>query len=102
MIRYKYGPWDDLYYSLVGSLVGKGLTDAERSGRTLRLRLTDQGVEVAQRLRSEPEWERLQARVDVLRKHYDKSGNSLRERIYVELPDVVDRPHRTTIDLGSP
>jgi hypothetical protein len=102
MIRYKYGPWDDLYYPLIGSLVGKGLAESERSGRTLKFRLTDQGLEVVRRLRSEPEWARLQARVGVLKSHYDKSGNSLRERIYTELPDIVDRPYRTTIGPGSP
>lgn len=102
MIRYKYGPWDDLYYPLIGSLVGKGLVESERRGRALKFRLTDQGVEVALQFTSEPEWAPLQARVSILRKHFDKSGNSLKERIYTELPDVVNRPYRATIDLGSP
>src|SRR5262245_31422507 len=25
MIRYKYGPWDDRYYPVIGALVGRGL-----------------------------------------------------------------------------
>jgi hypothetical protein len=102
MIRYKYGPWDDLYYPLIGSLVGKGLAGSERSGRTVRFRLTVQGIEIARQLGLRAEWARLEARVGVLRAHYDKSGNSLKKRIYAELPDVVDRPYRSMIDLGSP
>ena len=100
MIRYKYGPWDDLYYPLIGALVGKGLLESERSGRTLRFRLTDKGVEVAREIGSDPEWGRFHARVGVLKKHYDRSGNSLKERIYAEFPDVVDRPYRAPIGLG--
>ena len=25
MIRYKYGPWDDRYYAVIGALVSRGL-----------------------------------------------------------------------------
>lgn len=101
MIRYKYGPWDDLYYPLIGSLVGKGLADSARKGSTLRISLTPEGAEVAERLSADETWARPQARVAVLKRNYDRSGNSLKERIYRELPDVVDRPYRTAIDLGS-
>ena len=100
MIRYKYGPWDDLYYPLIGSLVGKGLAESARKGNTLRISLTRDGAEVAERLRSEEAWTRQVARVAILKKNYDRSGNSLKERIYRELPEVVDRPYRTAIDLG--
>jgi hypothetical protein len=100
MIRYKYGPWDDLYYPLIGSLVGKGLADAERKGRMLKLQLTAEGADAAQRLLSDPAWNRLAGRVAVLRKHYNRSGNHLKERIYREFPEVLDRPHRVLIDVG--
>jgi hypothetical protein len=33
MTRYKYGPWDDRYYPVIGALVGRGLLGYARSHR---------------------------------------------------------------------
>jgi hypothetical protein len=35
MVRYKYGPWDDRYYPVLGTLVGLGLAAVNKKGRTL-------------------------------------------------------------------
>lgn len=98
MIRYKYGPWDDAYYPLIGSLVGRALVETDRDSRgTLRFRLTPLGRTTAEQLQQSPEWATVALRSRLLRQHFDTTGNQLRERIYVDLPDVVDRPHRTEI-----
>lgn len=98
MIRYKYGPWDDAYYPLVGSLVGRGLVVTGRDKRgALTINLTPHGRDVTERLAADSEWTTILKRCALLRKHYDLTGNRLKDRIYEELPDVVDRPHRTEI-----
>jgi DNA-binding PadR family transcriptional regulator len=98
MIRYKYGPWDDDYYPLIGSLISRGLIEVDHDARgTLRFALTDTGRVVAERLRGQPEWSTVAVRSELLRQEFDTTGNRLRERIYRELPDVVDRPHRSEI-----
>lgn len=98
MIRYKYGPWDDSYYPLIGSLVSRGLLAVDRDSKsTLRFALTPLGRATASQLREQPEWAQVAARTEVLREHYDLTGNRLKDRIYHELPDVVNRPHRAEI-----
>ena len=44
MIRYKFGPWDDRYYILLGSLVGMGLASVATKGRALTVGLTEEGT----------------------------------------------------------
>lgn len=97
MIRYKYGPWDDRYYPILGYLRGTGLADVQRSNGTMTIRLSDTGRAVAHQLSTDPAWTRVWRRAQLLHKYFNVSGNALKERIYNELPDVVDRPHRQTI-----
>lgn len=98
MIRYKYGPWDDAYYPMIRSLAARGLLDVDRDSRgAMRFTLTKLGRDAAKELRDRPEWSAVALRSDLLRNSFDSTGNQLKERIYRELPDVVDRPHRTEI-----
>lgn len=98
MIRYKYGPWDDQYYSILGSLVGKALVDTTATGRSIQIRLTERGADIARAIADEPLWSTTAARASILRRHYDKSGNALKERIYAEFPEAMARPYWTPID----
>lgn len=97
MIRHKYGPWDDRYYPLLGALVGMGLVEVIEPGGTLQVSLTDEGQRVADQLSLLPAWQRFDSRADFLATHFDTSGNHLKDMIYNELPEVVDRAHRTVI-----
>lgn len=97
MIRYKYGPWDNLYYPLVGALVAKGLVERVSGRGRVTLRPTSLGLEVAAALRADDAWTVIAARCGLTADHYDVSGNALKERIYAEFPDVVDRPIREVI-----
>lgn len=97
MIRYKYGPWDDRYYPIIGALVGTNLVTKSANGGILSLRLTKNGRGVARRLSQDPAWRTVARRARLLHDNFNMSGNALKERIYRELPDVVDRPLRTTI-----
>lgn len=97
MIRYKYGPWDDRYYPIVGALVGMQLADNSVEGGRYTLRITDQGRRVARQLASDTRWATVAGRASLLHEHYNVSGNALKERIYRELPDAIDVPMRTEI-----
>ena len=97
MIRYKYGPWDDRYYPLLGALVGRGLIEIDGTKSAMRMRLTELGGQAAAELASSEEWSRVALRAELLKQSFNLSGNRLKEMIYENLPDVVDRPHRTVI-----
>lgn len=97
MIRYKYGPWDNRYYPLIGTLVGTELAMVRRQGKAFVFVLTDAGVSRANSLELDPEWRLIADRSRALKQHLDLSGNRLKELIYQVLPDAVDRPHRVEI-----
>jgi len=97
MIRYKYGPWDDRYYPVLGTLVGLGFLQVSKRGRLFVMNLTDEGRQVAAHLAEQEEWLALDDRTRFLREEFNVSGSQLKKLIYSELPDVVDRPLRSTI-----
>ncbi|MCZ4498335.1 MAG: sle2 [Marmoricola sp.] len=97
MVRYKYGPWDDRYYPILGGLVGMGLVDLTKKGRTLVMCLTTEGASVASALAAEDEWTQEDLRALFLHSQFNVTGSKLKTMIYTELPDVVDRPLRTVI-----
>jgi hypothetical protein len=97
MTRYKYGPWDDRYYALVGSLVGLGLCEETAGRGRISLRATALGSAVTAQLSELPEWHATSIRCEQLAQDLDRSGNQLKELIYRRLPEAVDRPHRTLI-----
>jgi hypothetical protein len=95
MIRWKYGPWDDRYYSLIGALISLQLVEVT-PGTMLTLRTTILGKEIASELRRHPSWTVTNGRCAILREHFNMSGNSLRNLIYAHLPAVLETP------LGAP
>jgi hypothetical protein len=100
MIRYKYGPWDDRYYTLVGALIGRGLAELAPGGKgSLALRVTATGRETADKLAATDAWGITAGRASFLKRNFNLSGNQLKQMIYRELPDVVDRPLRSPIAL---
>src|SRR6266849_5640620 len=75
MVRYKYGPWDDRYYTIVGCLLGSGLAEQVPGRNRLALRTTDYGHELAAVLRQTQLWGVVAGRCRHLKKHFDVSGN---------------------------
>lgn len=99
MIRYRYGPWDQQYYSLLGRLVGIGLAEQSRAPRgTVRFRLTPHGQAKAGELANHPEWSLMAQRAQLLAAHLrDVSGNSLKKDIYALFGELLDRPYWSEI-----
>ena len=97
MIRYKYGPWDHRYYPILGTLVGLGLVNLAKKGRTLVMSLTPAGTEIAADIANKDEWYREDSRASFLASEFKMTGSALKKLIYTQLPDVVDRPIRAVI-----
>ncbi|GEA84817.1 MULTISPECIES: hypothetical protein [Cellulomonas] len=99
MIRYRYGPWDDQYYPVIGALVGRGLVRyaAGRKG-SVGLAPTAAGIEIAARMRKEPSWAQVASHYDqVARAFGGLTGNKLKQAIYSALPELHDMPYRTEL-----
>ena len=99
MVRYRYGPWDDQYYPVIGALVGRGLSRyaAGRKG-SVGLAPTASGRELEARLRSDPEWAEIASHYDEIARTFGTlSGNKLKQAIYAALPELLDMPYRTEL-----
>lgn len=99
MIRYKYGPWDDKYYPVIGALVSRGLLRYARGRQgSVALVPTAQGRSLADDIASDAAWRGIddQCRV-VARASAGLTGNALKVRIYERLAALMDRPHREVI-----
>lgn len=96
MIRYKYGPWDDRYYPVVGRLIGTGLAEPVPGRGAIALRATHEGKRIAAEL-AQGEWATVAGRALALKAGLDLSGATLQRLIYESFPQAMDRPWRTPI-----
>jgi hypothetical protein len=97
MVRYKYGPWDDRYYPIIGRLVGTELVRAVPGKGKIALRATRRGQEVANALAHEEGWNQIAGRSELLHEFFNLNGSQLKDLIYTELPEAVDHPWWTRI-----
>ncbi|WP_144720040.1 hypothetical protein [Agrococcus jejuensis] len=99
MIRYKYGPWDDRYYPIIGSLVGRSLVKYVRGRQgSVALTLTPTGKSLAAEVAALPQWSTVHARCEAIAEaSAGLTGNALKEQIYRKLADLMNRPHRELI-----
>lgn len=98
MIRYLYGPWDDVYFTVLAYLVGKRLIRVELNRGVEVFRLTARGIEGAEQLGSNPAYtlfvERARAAAAVFPRF---GGTALKNFIYQHFPEVVSRKLGATI-----
>lgn len=88
MIRYRYGPWDPSYFTLIGRLIGRGLIDVVPGKRALRYVASDDGLTVARDLTAYESWSATADRCDLVKKHFDLIGSNLKKFIYEHFPEV--------------
>lgn len=88
MIRYRFGPWDPAYFSLLGGLVGKGLIRVENTARGRNYTATESGRAAAAQLRKEDSWLVVAERVRFLKRHFDLGGRTLMELLYANFPEI--------------
>jgi hypothetical protein len=99
MIRYKYGPWDPRYVTFLNLLIGMGLCEIRKEGRTVYIGLTKKGIEVANELEDSTEFEITVNRAHILRRYFDESGTSLRTFIYDTFPEITSLKSGETIKI---
>jgi hypothetical protein len=89
MVRYRYGPWDPAYFSLLGSLIGRGLIIQVPAKSGVAYRTTKRGKVVAATLGGTESWRETAIRTRLLRRHFDLTGTRLKAFIYQHFPEVV-------------
>ncbi|WP_406320038.1 hypothetical protein [Streptomyces sp. NBC_01637] len=90
MIRYRYGPWDPAYYALLGALTGKGLVEPRHENAIATYRTTPAGRSATESLAASESWRPVRERARLLRRHFNLSGNKLKDLIYQAFPDIVE------------
>jgi hypothetical protein len=88
MVRYRFGPWDPSYFSLLGSLLGRGLITVVPYNRGLGYKTTSEGSALANRVRSDPSWRPLYESTKLLRRHFNLAGSTLKRFVYDTFPEV--------------
>jgi hypothetical protein len=91
MVRYRYGPWDPSYFAVLGALIGRNLIEVVPAiGSTaLGYRTTERGRELVREFERDGAFADLIARIGLLRRFLDLSGESLKRLIY-EIPQVAN------------
>lgn len=90
MIRFRYGPWDERYRRWIALLVSKGLANTYLKGRTVHVRLTTAGLELAEQLANDPAFTDLDERSKLISKSVgSKSGEWLKKTIYEVVPELT-------------
>jgi hypothetical protein len=99
MVRYKYGPWDDRYYAVIGALVGRGLLRYVKGRKgSVALTTTKEGRRLADEMSQTRDWQDLSERSEAIADASSgMTGNAIKELIYQRLESLMDRPHRQVI-----
>lgn len=90
MVRYRFGPWDPAYYSLLGALTGKGLVLPLTGARGSAYRVSPAGRDLALALARTDSWSPVRARTLILHRHLNLTGNKLKNLIYQTFPEIVE------------
>jgi hypothetical protein len=100
MVRFRYGPWDSRYRRWIGLLVAKGLIVCYVEGRTVKLAVTDRGLEIASAIASEEEFSDIVARCQLIATAFGSySGTRLKDFIYSVFPELLDLKWGEEINL---
>ena len=100
MIRFRYGPWDDRYRKWIGLLVSKRLANTYVVGRTVKVRLTGDGLTLAESMEKLPEFEDLAAHSKLISRSVGNySATKLKNYVYEVFPEIVDMEWGKDINL---
>jgi hypothetical protein len=89
MIRYRYGPWDPAYYSILGRLIGKGLIALSEYEKGVGYKSTELGETIAAKIKSEPTWAETGTKIELLKRYLNLSGTRLKNFIYDNFPEIT-------------
>jgi hypothetical protein len=98
MVRYRYGPWDHRYRSILNSLIARGLVWVTLQDRTWRMGITPKGSHVASLLAANSHYEIIAKRAEVLKRYFDMKGTHLMRFIYKQFPEITSLRMDEAID----
>lgn len=91
MIRFKYGPWDPSYRTFLILLYSKGLIELENVENTINIMITENGKEVAEKIKHLSELEVYDARSIIIKRNFDHlSATEIKELVYKVIPEILD------------
>ncbi|WP_048050993.1 hypothetical protein [Methanosarcina soligelidi] len=100
MIRFRFGPWDKRYRRWIGLLMSKGLVDTYLKGRTVNVKLTPAGIEVAAQLSELEEFSPIAKRSKIVVSAVgDYPATKLKDFVYEVFPEIVDMQWGRYIDI---
>lgn len=100
MIRFRFGPWDTRYRRWIGIMVAKGLAQTFVEGRTVNVKLTEQGMTTAAIFAEQNEFEGLLKRAKVVIANVgEMSPTRLKDFIYEVFPELLGMQWGTHIEL---
>jgi len=89
MVRYRFGPWDHRYRTILNLLISKGLVETSIEGRTISIGLTAAGLEASGLLTDQEAFEPHARRSILLHRHFDMTATNLMRFIYETFPEVL-------------
>lgn len=93
MIRYKYGPWDNVYYSVLAYLISKDLIFVELIKNVEHFGLTNSGSKLLEQIMQKDSYSLVVARARILKKVFGRwSGTKVKDFIYKWFPEVISMP----------
>lgn len=90
MVRFRYGPWDPAYFSILGSLVGRELIEVVHMPKYVGFRTTALGKQVARDISNTEAWADVAERTKLLRRAFTTQGGHYMKRfVYEHFPEVT-------------
>lgn len=89
MVRYRFGPWDFKYRRLMNIMYSKGLIELTMEGRSVRIKVTSAGKEIAEKLSMDISYQDIALRSDILKKNFNMGGTKLKNFIYDHFSEIV-------------
>lgn len=90
MIRFRYGPWDERYREWISLLVSKRLAETYLEGRTVKVKLTDEGRQLAESLEKREEFKDLASRSALVSTAVGGySATKLKDFVYEVFPEIT-------------
>ncbi|MBK8637592.1 MAG: hypothetical protein IPN92_04655 [Chromatiaceae bacterium] len=100
MIRFRFGPWDERYRRWIGLLVAKRLAHTYVEGRTVKVVLTDSGLELAESLAQKEEFQDLAARSTIISTAVGSyNATKLKDFVYKVFPEIATMKWGEEIEL---
>lgn len=100
MIRFRFGPWDKRYRRWIGIMVAKQLANTFVEGRTVNVKLTKEGCEIASKIGDLDEFSALAKRSKIVASAVGGfSATKLKDFVYKVFPEIVNMQWGLHIEL---